>query len=71
MLRDIRQAKYDEARETMLSYSSTAMAELLGVTYPTYQKKEAEPGRYLSMDEAVILAGRLGCEPGELYAASE
>ena len=68
-LKAIREGKYNAAKEVMLSYSAQTMADALGVSFVTYQRKEAEPTKYLKMEEAEILAEMLGTDVAALYAA--
>lgn len=68
-LKQMREARYNDAKEVMLSYNTQSMADLLGVTLPTYYKKEENPNDNLSMSEAKTLAEYLRCPVQALYHA--
>lgn len=68
-LKQMREARYNDAKEVMLSYNAKSMAEAIGVTLPTYYKKEEDPNNNLSMTEAKILAEKLRCPAQALFSS--
>ena len=61
-LRDIRLAKLADANR----YTVNAMANILGVSRPTYNKLERDPSR-MTLLQAKTLADYLGCRVDDLF----
>lgn len=68
-LKQMREARYNDAKEVMLSYNAESMAKALGCSLVTYYKKEADPNNNLTMTEAKALGELLGCPPQALYSS--
>lgn len=70
-LKEVREARYNDAKEVMLGFNIQSMAGLLGCSYQTYQKKEDDPENNLSMTEAKVLSEYLDCSWQDLYSGDE
>ena len=61
-LKEVRTSKAAEAKR----FTVKAMADVLGVSEPTYRKFEADPDR-LTLAQAKTLAKHLGCRVEDLF----
>lgn len=68
-LKDIRQGQYDEAKERMMRFSRSTLANVLGVSRPTYVDMEENPER-ITYEQASKLAAYLGCDIGDIFCAA-
>lgn len=68
-LREIRQSQYDRAIEKMQYFSRSTLANVLGVSRPTYVKLEENPEQ-ITYEQAKKLAAYLGCDIGDIFCAA-
>ena len=69
-LKDMRLAAGRNAREIAHAYSAEGLAEVAGVSKPTYLKYENHPEKF-SLEQARCLAEHFGCSIEDIFFDSD